>query len=335
MMRLAFTAVAMVAAVAGAAVAAPPTTEGTVAGLDAEVHASWTRVPLQAWTARVTELAGRPVILDRRINPDLPVTLVARGEPLRDILGQVAAEAGAAVDELESTIRIVPTAVAGRATRADHDRRLRVARTSPDLRRRLVATEPWTWPPASRPRDLVTDLAAAAGLDIGGIDAIPHDHFPAADLPALSLAERLDLVLAHVDRRVIWDGRAGKPDGRIIAIDAEIAAAAITAANAPKPRSPSAVKPSRTVKVRDEFTLKLEAPLDQALAAITQQLDLDLELDVASLASSGIAPGEIVRADVVKATREGLFDAILRPVGLAWQLDGRRLRVFAVDPAGK
>lgn len=328
-MRLAVIAGVMFAAIG--ATAAPPSAERTVTGLDAEVHASWTRVPLRDWTSRVTELAGRPVILDRRINPDLPVTLVAHGEPLREILHRVAAEAGAAVDELESTIRIVPTAVAGRSFHADQDRRLRVSKTPPDLRRLLIATAPWAWPAASRPRDLVTSLAASSGLDLEGIDTIPHDHFPAADLPGLSLAERLDLVLAHFDRRVIWGGRSGKPAGRIIAIDAEIAAAA----HHQKPRSPPTAKPGRTVKVRDEFTLKLEAPLDQALAAITRQLDLDLDLDGASLAARGIAPGEIVRADVVKASREDLFDAILGPVGLAWRLEGRRLRVFAAASADK
>ncbi len=325
-MRLAVTAIAMLAAV-NAAAPAQTTTERTVAGLDAEVHASWTGVPLRVWTTRATELAGRPVILDRRIDPDLPVTLVARGEPLREILDRIAHDAGAAVDELESTIRIVPKAVAGRAALADHDRRLRVARTPLDLRRRLVATEPWTWTTAARPRGLVADLAAEAGLDLEGIDTIPHDHFPAAELPGLSLAERFDLVLAHFDRRMIWDGRSGKPDGRIVAIDAEIAAPAHTAMTKPRPR-PTA-KPARTVKVRDEFTLTLEAPLDQALAAITHQLDLELNLDVASLAARGIAPGEIVRVNVVKTSRDGLFDAILGPVGLAWKLEGRRLRVFA------
>ena len=35
-------------------VAAPPPTERTVAGLDAEVYAAWTSVPLRAWAE------GRP-----------------------------------------------------------------------------------------------------------------------------------------------------------------------------------------------------------------------------------------------------------------------------------
>jgi hypothetical protein len=65
------------------------------------------------------------------------------------------------------------------------------------------------------------------------------------------------------------------------------------------------------------------------LAAIARQLDLDLELDTASLTARGIAPGEIVRAEVVKASRDELFDAIVRPLGLEWNVAGRRLRVFA------
>jgi hypothetical protein len=317
--------ITMVAA-SGFTFAAQPTAERTVAGLDAEVHASWTRIPLRAWATRVTPLAGRPVILDRRIDPDYPVTLTARGKPLREILECIANEAGAAVDELESTVRIVPVSKAGLAARADADRRLRTQKSPSALRRQLTAAEPWTWPPAARPRDLVAGLASAAGLHVDGIDTIPHDQFPAAELPRLSVAERLDLVLAHFDRRIVWTAADGKPKGRIVAIDAEIAPEAMAAPKRP-PREP--VGTARTVKVRDEFTLKLEAPLDQALAAIARQLDLDLELDVPSLTARSIAPGEIVRADVVKASRTELFDAILGPVGLAWQLEGRRLRVFA------
>ncbi len=325
-MRL-LVAFAQVVAFASVAQAAP--LERTVAGLDAEVHASWTSVPLRTWTARVSSLAGRPVILDRRIDPEVPVTLAVRGESLREILARVAAEAGGAIDELESTIRIVPVSIAGRATLADADRRLRLGKAPPNLRRRLTAADTWTWQEAARPRDLVASLTSAAGLDIEGIDTIPHDHFPAAELPPLSLAERLDLVLAHFDRRVVWNGAAGRASGRIVAIDAELLPAAGGPSKQPPVKKPPG--PIRTVKVRDEFTLKLEAPLDQALMAIARQLDLDIELDRESLRARGIALGEIVRADVVKVSRDELFDAILRPLGLAWQLDDRRLRVFAPD----
>jgi hypothetical protein len=312
----------------GAASAAPvnqPPKAG--AGLDAEVHASWTRVPLRAWTASVSSLAGRPVILDRRIDPEQPVTLAAHGETLREILGRVAQEAGAAVDELESTIRITPSSVAGKASRAEQDRRLRLTKAPAEARHTLTSDEAWSWPPAARPRDLIEHLASKAGLAIEGIDTIPHDHFPAAEWPRLSLAERFDLVLAHFDRRVAWTTAASKPVGRIVPIDAEIAPAAVAHAKQPRARAPT--KRVRTAKIRDEFTLRLEAPLDQALMAIARQLDLEVEIDRESLVARGIALGEIARADVTKVSRDELFDAILQPLGLAWQLDGTRLQVFA------
>lgn len=305
---------------------APEKKPPAIAGLDAEVHASWTQVPLRAWAARVSELAGRPVILDRRIDPDRRVTLTTRGEPLRAILDRVAAEAGAAVDELESTIRLVPLALAGKARAADHDRRHRIGSAPTSARRTLDAAEPWGWLAAARPRDLLEALAREAKLEVRGIDTIPHDHFPPADFPKLSLAERFDLVLAHFDRRVLWT-TSDAPTGRVVAIDAEIAPAALARSKNPVMRPKG--QPTRVAKVRDEFTLELEAPLDQALAAIASQLALEIEIDRESLTARGVALGEIARADVTKVSREELFDAILQPLGLEWQLDGKKLRVYA------
>lgn len=309
------------------------TVERTVAGLDAAVEATWSHVPLGDWATRVAPLAGRPVILDCRIDPDRLVTLTARGESLRELLGSVAAEAGAAVEELPGTIRLVPQASAGHAAAAAADRERRLATLPAGQRKPLVKTAPWTWPAGARPRDLVAAALAEANLAVEGVDTIPHDHWPAASLPPLPLAERLDLVLAHFDRRILWAADRGRPAGRIVAIDADLGAqAAGDAAPAVPARRPG--PPRRTAKIREEFTLRLEAPLDQAMAAIAGRLGLELELDRASLAARGIAPGEIVRAEVEKATREALLDAILQPAGLQWKIEGQRLRVFAADRPG-
>jgi hypothetical protein len=308
-----------------AAVSAEGPAERTVAGLDAAVHATWTRLPLREWAARVSTLAGKPVILDRRLDPQRVVTLTARGEPLREVLETVAAAADAAVADLEGSVRIVPKEAGSAAARGDRDRRLRVASLPAAVRADLTARRPWRWPAGARPRDLVAAAASDAGVSVSGIESIPHDHFPAADLPPLPLAERLDLVLAHFDRRVLWEATRGAAAGRIVGIDAEIQ----PAADGPAPAKPIPVRPPRrTVKVRDEFTLRLEAPLDQALAAICTRLGLTLELDAAALTARGIAPGEIVRAEVEKASRDELLDAVLHPVRLAWSIDGDRLRVF-------
>lgn len=308
------------------------TVERTVAGLDAAVQATWTRVPLGDWVRRISSLAGKPVILDRRIDPERLVTRTARGEPLRDVIQAVAKEAGAASEELPGAIRLAPAAVAARDAAAAADRARRLAALPAAQRKPLLASAAWSWPAGARPRDLVAASLTAAGLAVEGLDAIPHDHFPAADLPPLPLAERLDLVLAHYDLRIVWAADRGRVTGRIVPVDAEISAGPAGKSGSAEPTTSPRRPPSRTVTVRDEFTLRLEAPLDQALAAIAGRLGLELELDQASLAARGIAPGEIVRADVEKASRDRLLDAVLQPVGLQWKIEGRRLRVFAADP---
>ena len=93
-------------------VAAPPPTERTVAGLDAEVYAAWTSVPLRAWAEGAAALAGRPVILDRRVDPTQPVTITVRGKPVREVLALVAADAGAAVALREARRHAAVTAAA-------------------------------------------------------------------------------------------------------------------------------------------------------------------------------------------------------------------------------
>ncbi len=315
--------------------AADRAVERPVAGLDAAVQATWTRVPLRDWTTRIASLAGKPVILDRRIDPERLVTRTARGESLGDLLREVAAEADAAVEELPGTIRLAPLAMAGRAAAAADDRERRLLALPVTQRKPLVTTAAWNWPAGSRPRELVAGALAEAGLTVAGIDAIPHDHFPAANLPPLPLAERLDLVLAHFDLRILWSADRGHTAGRIVAIDADLAprpaAAADAATQAASPRRPAT--PRRDAPARDEFTLRLEAPLDQALAAIASRLDLELDLDRGSLAARGIATGEIVRAEVEKASLAGLLDAVLQPVGLEWKIEDRRLRVFAAEPS--
>jgi hypothetical protein len=330
--------------------------------LDAAVQATWTKVPLRDWTNRITHLAGKPVVLDRRLDPERRVTFVARGEPLRGVLAQVAAAAGARVTELRGSIRIVPTEVADLALHAERDRLASLGQMPARCRIVLNEQQSWQWPTGARPRDLVARAATEAGVALEGLDRVPHDHFPAAALPPLSLAERLDLVLAHFDHRVAWRVDRGKPVGRIVPIRAADAGSGGGAGANPSTTTPSAtgshserapseptrdgssvVKPRpsprpdrrRNDATKPVFSLQLEAPLDQAVAAIADRLGLVPEIDGTSLKARGIATEEIVRASVSQATRDQLLDAVLEPLSLGWTIEEDRLRVFASHPVAR
>jgi hypothetical protein len=300
------------------------------AGLDEPVRASWKALPLREWAARVTPLADRPVILDRRLDPDTAITLECRDEPLHAVLAKAADQADAEVAVLRSTIRLVPRSQRGICERAEDARDRDLARLPAAPRAALAKKSAWTWPEAAMPRELAAAVAQEAGVAVEGIEGLPHDHFPAAALPALTRAERIDLVLAHFDRRVDWRNRDGAVHGVIVPLDADLPPPRRDVGQTKKPQARPR-KPAAGGK--DVFSLRAAAPLEELLAAVAAQQKLSLDLDRDSLAARGIATEEIVRIDVQDVSRDELLDRIAGPLGLAWRIEADRLNVFA-RPAG-
>lgn len=313
--------------------------------LDRPVTATWSGISLREWAGRVSETAGLPVLVDRRLDPDTTIRLECREEPLLDVLERVAAVANAEVARLRSSVVIVPLGLATVVARAEKARESRVASLPTRQRAVLDRQMPWQWPAGARPRDLVAAAATKAGITLEGTAKVPHDHLPATSLADLTLAEGLDLLLTAYDLRVDWQAAhaaAGSttsrvPTGRIIAIAAGLPpAAATTTAGTPPAARPAAGKqprrpsPDRPKPATDKqtFSLQVAAPLEELLTVIAARLGLKLDLDHESLSRCGIAPREIVRATVKDASRDELLDAILGPLSLQWTIIDDTLRVF-------
>jgi hypothetical protein len=304
----------------------------TWGGLESAVHATWSGLPLAAWTSRATDLAGVPVILDRRLDPTVPVSLECRGESVGEVITRVAATAGGVAERLAATIRIVPAERKGVASAGERARSRELAALPTTLRRRLLARARWAWADGARPRDLVMDAAASGSIPLAGIEAVPHDHLPALSLPPMSLAERLDLVLAHYDLRVRW--QAGPPVAVIVPLeqpnDRDHDSESPRPDGGIPPPAMGRHPPPNAPPGGRLYSLRLEAPLEEALAAIGPRLGFEsIELDRDSLAARGIQPGEIARAEVRDATGAEVLDAIVRPLGLQWRDRDGRVTVFA------
>ena len=189
----------------------------------------------------------------------------------------------------------------------------------------MAARAGWGWDAGAEPGATLARLAADTGVRLEGLDRVPHDQLAAFRLPPLPVAERIDLLLAHYDLRAAWtaDGGAVVPAVERTAVDES---APVRTAVEPhrRPSEPPA---------EERHTLRLEAPLDQAIAALARRFALVPEIDAASLAARGIAAGEIVRVRVEDVTRDELFDAVVAPLGLAWTIDGGTLRLFAPPAA--
>jgi len=314
--------------------------------LDAPITATWSGISLREWAGRVSETAGLPVLVDLRLDPATSIRMDCRGEPLRAVLDRGATQAGGEVAILRSSVRIVPAGVATVVSRAEQARETTEGSLPRGQRAVLDKQIFWQWSAGARPRDLVADAAAKAGISLEGVAMVPHDHLPEMSRCEMTLSEGIDLLLCPFDLRVDWQApvvaagsRAARgPSGRIIPIDAELPPAAATAAagtsgtskpaagNPPRRPVPDRSKPGT---VKQIFSLQVAAPLEELLATIATRLELKLDIDRESLARSGIAPREIVRATVKDASRDELLDAILDPLDLDWKIEGKTLRVFA------
>ncbi len=287
------------------------------------VQAIWTDVPVRDWAARLTTTAsatGAAVIIDLRLDPAAKISCDCRGEPLGDVAERVARSLNAAVDVLESSIRIVPQDRVGIAARAEIARQREIDRLPIARRQPLAGQAAWNWPAGATPRELVTSTAQSASLEIANLDAVPHDHLPAMALPSLSLAERLDLLLASYDLRVQWS----ETGGRIVPIEAGLEGVAAPVSRRPRPAPTPA-----TAAGTQRFTLRLAAPFEEAISALAPRLGLEAEIDHDSLAARGVQPGEIIRVEVRDATRDELLDALCAPLRLRWQVEGSRLMIDA------
>lgn len=329
-----------------ATLAAEPPRGGSAAAraavpLDAPLTASWQGVPLRDWGTRVANAAAVPVVIDRRLDPDTPITLDAQDEPLRGVLGKAASAVRGDVAVLASHVRLVPAGGAGPLLAAERARRSEIAKLPARQRPPLDAPRDWAWADGARPTELVATSAKRSGLALEGLERVPHDHLPAATLRGLTAAEAVDLVLAHYDLRAVWQaGPAGRtPTGRIVGIGTDATAGSAVAAERPgdataaqrrgdnrPPRGRDGI-PGK--EPRESFTLRAAAPLDELLGTVAKRLGLELALDRESLARRGISSGEIVRLSVADASRGQLLDAILEPLGLRWRITAGRLEVSA------
>jgi hypothetical protein len=330
--------------------------------LDRPVSVSWSNVPLRRAVTRLSKSQATAVFLDRRIDPGRRLNGSPANMPLEAVWKQIAAHARAEISSFGPVTYIGPGPVAARlrtlaALRLDDVRKLPEAAQPRWLGQRALR-----WDDLNTPRDLLAQLAAEADARLVGTEQVPHDLWAAADLPAMSLIDRLTLVAAEMTLTFSIED-AGREIRLVPMPERVVIIRSYDFGTQPERvrRTLAKILPEEDLKVSggklfvrgrvedhelvaaaksgrktttsrrgsgktlvSEFTAT-DQPISAVVELVAKKLDFVVAYDEAAIKAAGISIEQRVTLNVKQVTLEDLLDEILNPAGLTHRRSGRRL----------
>jgi hypothetical protein len=320
---------------------------------------------------RVTKLFRDSVFVDRRVDPDLRVTLQLEATSIDDVLRAMAEAESLGMSRLGALRYLGPRHAAQQLRTVAMMRSDDVARLPYADRSQLERKQGLHWPRLSEPRMVVNSVAEQRGWRIFGGERIPHDLWSAAELPALNAAEQLTMLLVgfdltfnlHTRERALEIVPLGKVavrreyrvpsqisdptyllqqelpsavarlDGRSLMVEARIEDHERLAELMSGRSVPRrAPRPSR--QTERVYTLRVEEqPIGAVLRQLAERLQWTMEIDESSIRAAGLSLETRVSFQVEDSSEEELLNAALRPAGLNYQRENNRLRI--VPGAGR
>jgi hypothetical protein len=282
--------------------------------LDKPVDLIWSENPLRSALENLSRTQRVAVFLDPRIDPSRKVQLSLRNAPLHEALQKIAQTQNLGVALFGPVVYFGPplTAIQLRGLIALRAEELQKA--SPPVRSKFFARAPMAWDDFADPRRLIGWLARHNGLTPEGLDALPHDLWAAADLPPMTLSERLTLLLAPFQRTFTVS-----PDGRrlILSPIPDVL---------PNVQETGGLPGGRAAKVplKDKrFTLTVEEkPFGPVMLQLAKQIGLQLQMDPEALRRAGVPPEQRVSFSVREATIDQLLQAAVEHLPLRWRRQG-------------
>lgn len=285
-------------------------------------------VPVRRAVRRLAAANGAAAAFVRGVDPTTPVSLDAADLTVAEAMENVVRQGGAAAVALGGAIYVAPPAVCTAALKVAAERRDELGASRAvrrDVRERALAEQDVTWEDLATPRAILDDVAARFRLSVENPDAVPHDLWPAGRLPTADAPAALAAVLTPCGLTFVWtDDRTGV---RI----------------APLPGGDAAAPPSLTTFAKKTAVGQGGgAPLDRRRftltvkgATVRQIMDavdgVRFEFDPRTLVAGGGNLDARVAIDVTNADADTFFTALFAPAGVAFQVEGTTVNLFAVD----
>ncbi|MEX0718330.1 MAG: hypothetical protein WD066_17175 [Planctomycetaceae bacterium] len=175
--------------------------------LDRGMSVSWKNVPRRDVFRRVADNLRVALLLDRRIDPTATVDLDAAQLTGRGVLDRLSREAAASCATIGNTVYVGPPERAALLEALVKKRAAEFSWIAPRLpfeRQRELARRTIHWNDLDSSTEIVAEIANEFGLEIEGMDLVPHDLWASWTLPEASASEALSLALIQFDLTFDW-----------------------------------------------------------------------------------------------------------------------------------
>ncbi len=289
----------------------------------ATIH--WQGVPLREAIGRLQPLFDEPVFVDRRVDPNVRVSLDIAATSAEQVLKALAAEHELGVGRLGTLIYLGPRSSAEQLRATVAQRSNEIVRLPAELRPSLMRKQRLTWPRLSDPRQLVSTAIEQCGWRIADPERIPHDLWAAGELPELSVAEALTVLLIGFDLTFEW--RPAERSIQIVPLQAPIAARETRGTQNRPAAKAAASRPAGGTK--QVYSLRVqEKPVGAVLRELTNRLHWAIQIDEEAIRAAGKSLDQRVSFSVENADQDKLLDALLTPAGLDYRVEGEKVRII-------
>jgi hypothetical protein len=238
----------------------------------------------------------------------------------------MASQLGLGVGHLGKVIYLGPNETADQLRAVAALRTKDVARLPAELRTAVAGKRRMSWPRLAEPRQLVASIAQENGLKVVQAELIPHDLWQAGELPELTMAERLSVLLMGFD--LTFEIRPAERAIVIVPlkIPAPAQAAGVGSVDRPAQKATTTTRPPRGKK--QVYTLRVEEkPVGAVLRQLGERLKWTIQIDETAIQAAGKSLNQNVSFSVTDADREQLLAALLTPAGLEYRIEGEQIFV--------
>ena len=263
-------------------------------------------------------------LLDRRVDPGLPLDFEARNLSVPEMLSRLADRMNLGYCQVGEIAYIGPKEAAVKLERILAVKQQALPDTPAAARRMLTQKIRLQTEKLDTPQEILQQVAQRMRTRIENLDRLPHDLWPELDFPEADAYELLSVLLIGFDLTFEMGDRG------ITLVPVPDHLPPIPRVATANQRTQAAPPPAKNAPLeRQRFQLELKnQTVGEVLKYFSSNLDLQMEVDEKALREKGISLDQRISFQLEQADIHELLRSTLDPVGCTYQLTGKKVRVF-------